>query len=173
MPKRRSSSSRSNRTTNSRGQIGFFEDLPSLLVVLIGICIFIASAINTLTKFTTYQAHEEIPETCWEFMLTLRAWEGLVCTGYTEGVFDGVKIQTLTIEKLREAFPVVFDYKIEIIDISGYPNAELYNHVNQTADIPPAETTKYGIQVEESPIVIIVSDTEAHAGRLIVTVWET
>jgi hypothetical protein len=151
--------------------IGFFEDIPSLIIIIIGICVFIASVANTYVTFTARQSTVEPADDCWEFLQCFRAWHGLVKEGYIEGVFDTQKAEVLTVDRIMSEFPVNFDYKIEIIDISDYPNADDYCYLYSTSEIPSPEEARAGIHVEEAPVVLWVGSNELHPARLVVTIW--
>lgn len=148
-----------------RGVAGFFEDIPILIVVTIGIGIFMLSAINAYTSYVSGQRNIKLADDCWQFSETVRSYEGLLYEPKLQsGLFDCYRVQTLNITTLARDLHPDFKYQIQIVDVSDYPAK--YNLTLESSK--PPVSGKYTIK---SAVNIVVSDSEIHPAQLIVTIW--
>ncbi len=151
------------------GVAGFFEDIPTLIVVIIGFGIFLLSIVNA---FVTYQAQQDsfrMHQESVEFSQAIRAYDKLTYNSM-EGIFLGDKILDISDKTIESDFhpdALGYDYRIIINDVSDYPDSILYKKTFQTVS-PPSRASKFTVT---SSVVIRVGDNY-HATQLIVTIWE-
>ena len=151
------------------GVAGFFEDIPTLIVVIIGFGIFLLSMVNAFVAYqaqqNTFRMHQENVE----FAQAIRAYDKLTYNDQ-EGVFLGDKVLAIsngTMEQDFNSTALGYDYRIMINDVSDYPDSNTYKKTVQTSS-PPSRTSKFTVN---SPVVIKVGEYY-HAAQLIVTIWE-
>lgn len=150
------------------GVAGFFEDIPTLIVVIIGFGIFLLTVVNAFVAYQAQQDSFRMHQEVVEFTQAMRVYDKFTYNSL-EGVYLGDKlidIQYDTIETDFNPRALGYDYRIIINDVSDYPNRNLYKRSFQT-DSPPPEASKYTVT---SSIVIRVGEYN-HAGELIVTIW--
>ena len=151
---------------------GFFEDIPALIVVVIGVAIFLTSMINAFANYTNRQ-YEEKPETGQRLLETIISYPGIKREGYKDGTFDLGKLRNLTDERLKRDIVTDLEYEIYIRDVSDYPDRE--NFTFNTSS-PPAGGTEFRFTYYY-PINIFTSmeefqkQTNIHGGVLRLTVW--
>jgi len=154
----------------NEGVAGFFEDIPALIVVIIGFGIFLLSMVNAFVAYQAQQNSFRMHQENVEFSQAIRSYDKLTYNNM-EGVFQGEKIlNTSTWGKIKNDFhPVAlgYDYRIIINDVSDYPDKFLFKKNFQTSP-PPSRTSKYTVT---SSVVINVGEFY-HPAQLIVTIWE-
>lgn len=151
------------------GVAGFFEDIPALIVVIIGFGIFLLSIVSAFISYQTQQESFRMHQESVEFMEAIRIYDKITYDS-KEGIFHGDSIQTITNETLKTDFhpdALGYEYRIIINDVSDYPNKNIYKKSFQTS-APPSSSSKYTIT---SSVVIKVGEYY-HAAQLIVTIWE-
>ena len=87
------------------------------------------------------------------------------------GVFDSVKVCTLPDSTLlREFDPDVlgFEYRISIMDVSGYPLEHRYSYQVGSGQVPVSGDVFTTVR----PAVIRHSGGEYHAAHLVVSIWK-
>lgn len=150
------------------GVSGFFEDIPALIVVILGFGIFLASIANA---FVTYQAQQDsfrMHEKSLEFTRAIRGYDKLTYN-YMEGIFEGKKLLGISNETIEEDFNpdrLGYDYRIIVNDVSDYPNSNLYVKSFQTSSLH-LKSSKYTI----ASSVVIKVEEHYHSAQLIVTIW--
>lgn len=151
------------------GVAGFFEDLPALIVVIIGFGIFLLSIVNAFVAYQAQQDSFRMHQENKEFAQAIRSYDKLTYN-FMEGVFSGDKILDISDETLESDFnpdALGYDYRLIINDVSNYPNGNLYKRTLQTSS-PPVESSKYTVT---SSVTIRVGEYY-HPAQLIVTIWE-
>jgi len=153
---------------------GFFEDIPALMVVVIGVTIFMASMINAFMNYSVRQ-YEDDPQEGQKLLEVIIAYPGLIKDGYKDGTFDRGKLRNLTIEDLEKDIFTDFNYEIFIEDVSDYPDKE--NFTFNTSNVPGLdEDVEFRIRVIY-PVNIYTSiephqrQTCIHGAVLRVTLW--
>ena len=159
---------------NRKGVAGFFEDIPSLIVVIIGVAVFL---LTILTTYSTYMANQKIrtlEQDGREFVDALRVYDKLAYVGpegMQEGVFDREKVISLTADTLESKFnssTLGYGYQVSLVDKSDYQNSEkAYNRLWKTGEVP-GTSSKVTIT---SSVIIWVDCSERHPAQMIVTIW--
>ncbi|UCG68759.1 MAG: hypothetical protein JSV09_13285 [Thermoplasmata archaeon] len=147
---------------------GFFEDIPTLIIVILGFGIFLLSIVNAFVGYQAQQDNFRMHRECVEFTEALMAYEELTYES-TKGIIDGDKFLIISEDDLKQDFnpaSLGFDYRIIIKDVSDYENSNTYIKSFQTSS-PPARLSKYSVT---SSIVIRVNGNY-HGAQLIVTIW--
>ncbi len=153
---------------DNKGFEGFFEDLPVLIVVTIGIGIFLISIIQAYATYLEEIEKEEMRDNCNELCEAMRNYSELTYES-TEGLFLGDKIKTLTLEMLKEDFnesALGYQYQISVLDKSDYSGNSEYTRTFRTSE-EPSRAPKF---TTVSSVLIKVND-EYHAAQLIITIW--
>ena len=151
-----------------KGVAGFFEDIPALMVVTIGLAVFLFSLASGLSGYLHH--HEALKEhgEGVDLVQALRSYQGLIYEDL-EGVLDGEKVSTITFEELildLDPRHLGYDYTIQITDLSGKGNAGNYTRTfNTSLPGPGSEVT-----VLSSPVVIQV-DGQARPGMVTIKIW--
>ncbi len=147
----------------------FFEDIPTLIVVIIGFGIFLLSLVNAFVGYQAQQDSFRMHQENVQFMEAIRAYDKFTYNSM-EGVFLGYKILQVSDDTIELDFnpdALGYDYRIIINDVSDYPDGNLYKVSFQTAS-PPPERSKY----TAASSVIIKVDEHYHTAQLIVTIWK-
>jgi hypothetical protein len=153
----------------NEGVSGFFEDIPTLIVVIIGFGIFLLSLVNAFVGYQAQQDTFKMHQENLGFMEAIRAYDKFTYNSM-EGVFHGDKIIQIPEDTIRTDFnpdALGYDYRIIINDVSDYPDSNLHKVSFQTAT-PPPEGSKY---TSVSSVIIKIHE-HYHAAQLIVTIWK-
>ena len=154
---------------------GFFEDIPALMVVVIGVTIFLASMINAFMNYSVRQ-YDDDPQEGQKLLEAIIAHPGLVKDGYKDGTFDRGKLRNLTIEDIEKDIFTEFNYEIFIEDVSDYPDRENFNfNTSNLSDID--EDVEFRLRIIY-PVNIYTSieqhqrQTCIHGAVLSITLWK-
>ena len=150
------------------GTTGFFEDLPALAVVIMSFVIYISLMNSVLESSTKTQGELDFSYEVNEFLRSLRSAGCLTHNGVT-GLFDYQKVMHLTVENLTREIDVDYDYRVEIMDVSGYYMN--YSKSVNTSSVEEGQRFEKGMWVGVSSAAIWVSDEEVHSARVVVTIW--
>jgi hypothetical protein len=153
---------------NSKTVSGFFEDVPTLAIVIVGIALFLSAVVASYSAYLEHQHKIEFFNKAYKFANAVRAYDGLTYDG-KEGVFECNKIIFLTSDNISRDLQPGYPFQIVIEDKSDYHIK--YETNISTAKKYPAELMREGMQVIVLSINIWVSEEEVHPGRLIVTLW--
>lgn len=145
---------------------GFFEDLPTLLIVLIATTLFISTLVNTVTTYRDYKETEYRRENLDQFVEEIRRWDYLVLE--EEGQFIGGRLLNLNKTKMERNFnktALQHDYRIFIDDRSDYPKE--FDVVVETKEIPD------DVEVYSKSTAVTVVDEmgNEHLCEMIVSIW--
>ncbi len=154
---------------------GFFEDIPALMVVVIGVTIFFASMINAFMNYSVTQ-FEDDPQEGQKLLEAIISYSGLTKDGYKDGTFDRGKLRNLTIEDLERDIFTEFEYEIYVEDVSDYPDRE--NYTFNTSKVPGVhENVEFRLRIIY-PVNIYTSiephhrQTCLHGAFLRITLWK-
>jgi hypothetical protein len=159
---------------NTKGVAGFFEDIPSLIVVVIGVAVFLVTILASYSAYMANQKIRTLEQDCRELVDALRVYDKLAYVGpegMQEGVFDKEKVISLSTDTLKSKFDTAslgYGYRVSLVDKSDYQNSEkAYNKLWKTGDVPGSGST---ITITSS-VIIWVDCSERHPAQLIVTIW--
>ncbi len=155
---------------NSRGGEEYLEEVPALLVIVLGLSIFILSIAQAHVAYAVQAGNVRNQELSWQFTNAIAAYEELTWDD-KNGVFDSVKVCTLPDSTLlREFDPDVlgFEYRISIMDVSGYPLEHRYSYQVGSGQVPVSGDVFTTVR----PAVIRHSGGEYHAAHLVVSIWK-
>ncbi|MEM3341376.1 MAG: hypothetical protein QW728_01650 [Thermoplasmata archaeon] len=183
---------------NNKGVSGFFEDIPALIVVTIGIGMFFMSAAFAIYHHTRQTYDIETSFKYFDIIKTLRNYDGLCyieegSANRLEGFFDAHKVYYLSVYNISKDIPelagvspestVVPDYmkssddkikvrewQLIIVDFSNYPY-KYSKEVNNTADIEKARQ-RPNKEIFQTSVNIRVSDEEIHVAKMTFTVFQ-
>lgn len=151
---------------NQKGVAGFFEDLPTLIVVLLATALFISSLLNTVITFSEYKENEYMRDSLNRFVEEIRGWDHLVLE--EEGQFIGDRVTGLDRYKLEKAFNTSVrghQYRVVFDDRSSYP--QQFNNIVETQEPP-----RYANIYTKSTTVTIVDEIgNEHLSVMIVSIW--
>ena len=153
-----------------RGVFGPFEDLASLLVVIVAIALLVASIALALSNVRSDADRAEFLRRANGFLNTLRAYGNLTHEG-SEGLFDGAKVRSLNWTRLGSDFAPVhlgFSYNVSIVDVSSYPSRNEYSRNDFTPFPPPPAGERTALY---SSVAIWAGPNEVHEAQLILICW--
>jgi len=152
----------------NRGVAGIFEDLPSLMIILIALAVFISSIFySTVTYIKAWDKNEKY-ESCLNIIEGLESYEKLLITGsYTSqpiaGVYSFEKLNDMNTSVMKADIKSRFDYHVSVVDLENSSVSWSFG------DEPPSgkveKITMY------NTIVIEIAQNEIHLVQLQVTVW--
>jgi hypothetical protein len=156
---------------DDRGTAGFFEEMPVLLIVLIGLFLFLASFAHSYGAYLNNQETIKTHDLAQQFSEEIRGWDGLLDESeWTAGVFSYAKMTKASFDQtLVDEFNMSrldFQYHVTIVDCSQY--ADKFETVNSGATVP---NERIGFIYEYIPVVVVLSPTERHAAWLVVSIW--
>lgn len=150
------------------GIAGAFEELPTLMVVLVAVSLFSVSVAHAVLSFDSTEDYSGLREDCLTFSGMVRASETLSDDG-KPGVFSHNKLQNLTGEDfLREfnATSLGIGYRVSVQCLDTGTGNIILDWTVQSADIPKSldlATFSSCIGVDNNGI--------REAARLTVTIW--
>ena len=155
---------------DKRAVTGFFEDLPTLLIAIIALLIFLGQVTAMYDTYEVRWEDIEFKNDAESFARAVRGYEGLAHNN-REGVFEATKINSTTTEQVSRDLQPAFKFMIEVQDVGDYPRK--YETKLATGELPldGQSARGEGMLVIRSPIVIWVSEEELHPGALIVSIW--
>ncbi|MBS3816430.1 MAG: hypothetical protein KGY76_02580 [Candidatus Thermoplasmatota archaeon] len=160
------------REIDDEGVIGFYEDVPALLIVVVGTLIFLASMYSAIERHDESSTHSEFEREAIEFAEGVRASERLLYKDRI-GQFDASKVEGLNSENLTRSFNNPdFYYKVTLTDVSNY--SVRYNKTwrKEPDSNFTEESYEKGRKVILLSVNIVVDSDEIHPARLRVEVWE-
>ncbi len=148
------------------GIAGFFEDLPALLVVLVGVVVFLLSIAGAYAAYGEYLAQLRFHENAVEFSESVRTYGPLTVNG-EEGKFSAGALNDSTAAQMAIDFHpdmVGLHWNLRVVDVSTYPGKYEWS----AGEALPEGASRVAVT---SPVTIRNNSDQVHAGRLIVTVW--
>ncbi len=173
----------SGRRLGRRGVAGFFEEIPVLILVTIGVGMFMVSMIWAISTHNSRYVDIENTHEIHDIMKTIRTWDGLCYqeegnANRVEGLFDCHKVMYLSATNLSRGVPELAGgsasnppspasrtYRLRIEDTSAYPfkySADVNNIIDPTKINDPKVVRETAI----SSVNIKVNDEEIHVAKL-------
>lgn len=154
------------------GVAGYFEDIPALIVVIVGLGIFMASVTNAFVYYTGRQYVDE-PDEGRRLLDNVLSYHGIKRNGYKDGTFDRAKLRNITIDRIKRDILTELEFRIYIEDVSDYPDRE--NFTFETS--PGTGGDLYFFLTYRYPVNIFTSldmhqtQTAIHPAVLTLSVW--
>lgn len=144
------------------GIAGFYEDIPVLIVVTIGISIFLLSMIHSYGIYAEYKESTALYDECFDLSRSIRSYDAILVNGSytgepTVGRFDANKLSTVEFDLHTE-----HNYSVSIVDIESGTEWNYGDVIPSDTMIKKVVTTSVAIQMDANTV---------HLGKLIVTVW--
>ncbi len=160
------------RKIDDKAVVGFYEDVPALLIVVVGTVIFLSSLYATLERYDRGKEISDFETEAIEFAEGVRA-SPLLTYQNRIGQFDASKVQGLNSENLTRSFSNPdFHYRVILTDVSNYT----YKYNKTWSSEPDYNFTEAsyekGRKVIDLSVNIVVDTNEIHPARLRVEVWE-
>ena len=145
-----------------------FEDLPSFLVMLVALGVFISSVFYSSTLWFRAWEKDEKYEACAELVEALEGYDGLLASGYSsgmpiEGLFSAEKLDAVDVQALKEDIGARYNFSVGIEDLGGGSLAWEFGD-----PLPQDRTEKV---VLHSTVAVQLGPDEVHTARLKVTLW--
>ena len=156
---------------SNKGIAGFFEELPAILIILVGIGIFLFSIISVFLMYTNARKIEQKFDEIYDLSRTIRAYHKILFNG----TFTTTPVATI-IDKEKIALlnnnEVLTDIKVSgnrqfhfwVTDKEDPTNAWDFGH-----KVPGDEIAKLFV---ETTVVIKINNDVYHVGLLRVALWE-
>ena len=96
---------------DDRGVGGPFEDIPALIIVIIGFTIFISTSFYSYSIYFENHTIQKPEDICWNMLKNFRSYQVLLVDGGGEGDFSYRKLQLFF--KLKEREPEEGVYKFD------------------------------------------------------------
>ena len=157
------------------GVAGPFEDIPSLIIVTVGLGVFLLSLVQVYTIYGESVALSQMNEEANDISRAVRSYDKLLVNGSytaqpTEGRFDSEKLNMMTSEQLTK--DIVIEYKFNVTVIQ-------FSHLDENGDKIMDGKWGYGSDIPDdkplskvsTPVVIKVNEGLYMLGQLNVTVW--
>ena len=153
----------------SRGGEESLEEVPALLIVVLGLSIFILSFAKAHVAYAVQAEQVRGQELAGQFADAVGAYEELTWD-WREGVFSAVKLATLPDAVVLQDFnpdSLHFQYQIAVLDVSSYPCEDRYAYRLNTSHLPLDED----VYTTVVPALIRYDAEEYHAAHLVVSLW--
>ncbi len=160
------------RKIDDKGVVGLYEDVPALLIVIVGTVIFLSSLYAALGSYDRGKEVSDFEKEAIEFAEAVRA-SPLLTYENRIGQFDASKVQGLDSENLTRSFnDPDFYYRVTLTDVGNYTH--LYNETwSSEPDYNFTEGSyQRGRKVIYLSVNIVVDSNEIHPARLRVEVWK-
>lgn len=158
---------------SDNGVAAFVEDIPALIVVIVAMGAFTAACIGGYSSWVSARADSAMTERAYEFLYEVRSCGALVHNG-NSGVFDAQRLMTVNETFIRDVYNVSvlsFNYRITVLDVSGYDAGKCYNRMFTGRDDIYGAADPVSRYSAGTSIVIWVDETEIHAAQLYVSLW--
>ncbi|UCC92539.1 MAG: hypothetical protein JSW25_07695 [Thermoplasmata archaeon] len=173
--------------SDTRGEIGVFEDLQTLLVVVVGIGILLGSTLYNWEAISTTEADQDLYDEAEHIVKQIESWERLQAINsygsrYTDFLLRQPELATLTSGNQFEDhirsdmnYRVTFD-DLVVPDGAHDPDANVFSFY-QFGDEPPKEADSVVLQVQYALVMEVnlgpqdYDVSERHACLVTVEVW--
>jgi len=146
------------------GAMGFFEDYTAMVVVVITITIFLATAVPMMYTYIQRNDQYHMEDEASEFLDIIRS-SSLLILDDREGVVDMTLVNTIVPDDLIVTYNTDFDFIITIRDVSSY------NVENRTVLRAGTGNPEGNVYCCSSPVALWYESTEVHSGILEVCIW--
>lgn len=158
---------------DKNGVGGFFEDIPSMMVITISITVFMISAIYSYGIYMNSIEEADFSNDAYEIMQHIRSYDKLLINGTytgepTEGRFDYYKLNEMTTKQLQTDFSRQYKYNIIVVDLEP-TKEQTKSSWKFGEETPSGKVSKNNF---ETTITIKIRDNEFHLGILKVEVWK-
>ncbi|MFP4608508.1 MAG: hypothetical protein ACLFNY_02890, partial [Candidatus Aenigmatarchaeota archaeon] len=108
------------RKIDDRGVVGFYEDVPALLIVVVATVIFLGSMYSAVQRHGQKSSVSDFERDAIEFAEAVKA-SPLLLYESNVGQFDATKVQYIGSENLTQSLNYPdFYYRITLADVSNY-----------------------------------------------------
>jgi hypothetical protein len=152
---------------NEVGTVDIFEEVPAILVVVVGIFIFLMTIAEGFISYSERKEEDHLTRQLVSFCDSVLSSEALLFDS-EQGRFDSFRLDTEGRERLHDSFrPDVlgFHYNVTITDVSLY--VEKYNW-------SAGERIGESVQLRTTSVPVIISNGygQHHPAWMTVTIWE-
>ncbi len=151
---------------DEKGIAGFFEDLPTLLIVLVATTLFLSTMLNTVMTYRDYKETQYIREDLNQFIEEIRNWNYLVLE--ERGQFAGDRVSSLDADRMKKEFNTTalgYNYRVFIEDRSDYPRQ--FDKTIHTEEIPD----EVEIYSRSSFVTVVDERGNEHLCEMVVSIW--
>jgi len=160
------------RKINDKGVVGFYEDVPALLIVVVGTVIFLSSLYAAIGRYDRRKDISDFEREAIEFAEAVRA-SPILTHENRIGQFDASKVQGLDSENFTRSFnDPDFHFRVTLTDVSNYSYQYNKTWVNEPEYNLTEESYEKGRKVVHLSVNIVVDTDEIHPARLRVEVWK-
>ena len=149
---------------------GVFEELPALLVVLVGISLFTVSATHSFSEWGGDQEYASLQETCQIFAGMVKT-SALLCLEGRSGCFDMAMLENCSEREFLSTFNssiLEFEYQVTIQCLNMSTGLSAFTLSVNSSDIGVASEI-----ATFSTCTSVYSGNRAGAARLSVSIWRT
>lgn len=149
---------------NERGAAGVFEEVPSILIVIVATFLFLLSFTNGIASHSRFQEETEAINRLDEFCTSILTYEPLLYRS-KPGILDASKLNENTLQGLNQHFSpglLGFHFNITLLDVGSYD--EKYGwfageeHANssmtRTTIVPAVVANEFG---QHHPVLLTVT----------------
>ena len=153
----------------SRGVSGIFEDMPVLIIVILGVSLFLLSSVHAYSTYLQNQIRSELREDAIDLSSALRSYDRFLGDA-TPGVFSLEKVARLNESEFEKDFPPVhlgFQYQVSLIVTSKSAAFNESTFTWSSLDHVNGRDTA-GAQ----SFVLIDDGLRSHPARMYVLIWK-
>jgi hypothetical protein len=153
---------------DDRGAAGIFEDLPSFMIILVALSIFISSLFYSSFVYIKAQQMNQDYESCMELLRELENYEEILVEGdYTrlpiKGIYSFEKLNEMNTTIMKEDITSEFEFNVNITDLTNPSSSWSFGD-----ELPSGRIEKLGMS---STVLIRMSENSNRLARLEVTIW--
>ncbi|MEW5759879.1 MAG: hypothetical protein AB1779_03840 [Candidatus Thermoplasmatota archaeon] len=158
------------------GVIGFPEEIPGVIVIVISATILFLSCMAAFTTYITSHRTSEMTDQCYEILRAVRGSEDLLVTGTytnepTEGIFEFSKLENMTTEKMKMNITSKYSYNVTITELLGIENGNKIKGKTWSFGSPKPTVNPKNIVFMETLTVIRMAEDKYNLSMLIVVIW--
>lgn len=147
---------------------GVFEELPALLVVLVGISLFMVSAAHSFSEWGGDQDYASLQEDCQTFTAMVKSSD-LLCSEGKSGCFDMAMLENCSEQEFLSTFNssvLEFEYQVTIQCLNISTGLSTFTLSVNSSDMRDAlEIATF------STCVSVYNKNKMEAARLSVSIW--
>ncbi|MEW5760663.1 MAG: hypothetical protein AB1779_07840 [Candidatus Thermoplasmatota archaeon] len=151
---------------NKSGVIGFFEEIPAFICVLIAVGIFFISSFASYSSYSSAQEYSLLSDECFKLMKALRGYEKFLEVGTYTGLpyigrYNSTKLDNVAQNEIKKDISSEFEYAFRILDKE-----------NKKEWLFGEEKKNVLLKVKMTTAILISDNGKLHIGSLSVTVWK-